>query len=532
MPTSAKASLVPHSRWLHSVRTAETDFSLPFLLSMTVVGGVLRLLSLTGQSLWVDEILTWNAIRPGGDLGFWEQVRDTIQGPLYLAVVWPLLHMQDTALMLRLPAAVAGVLAVPLFGWLAFRLLDGRAARLALLLFAVNPFHVWYSQEGRGYAFVVLFALVTALVYVAMVRRGPSLGLALGFSVAGAAMVLSNLSGVFVLLAMGLTLVTLHRPQGRRDWALWLLAFGLASALVAPWLLRAAGIWAVDRIVPGAGTGVALRGTTTFSPLALPYAFFTYFFGYSLGPSLRELHRPDRLAVLMNYLPVLAAGAALVGTALLAGVIRPDRRRLTLITWIAVPLLLAVLLAVRNVKPWNARYAIVVLPWLLALAGTGLARLDRRWGALVAVALIGLTLWSLWGYQQRDKYAKADIRGAAAWIAQAGTNDDTILVPVVRGVYRYYDGGAHRLVGDPGAAPLPNPAAAEGYLREKLAGLDSCWVVLAREWYFDPQGLLMPALAASGELELAAQLPGVDILLWRAQAEEAPAPPWGTRHGS
>ncbi len=46
-------------------------------------------------------------------------------------------------------------------------------------------------------------------------------------------------------------------------------------------------LWAVDRMVVGAATGEALRGESTFSLDALPYTVFSFFYGYSLGPSLR-----------------------------------------------------------------------------------------------------------------------------------------------------------------------------------------------------------------------------------------------------
>jgi len=526
MASSDQMSFVPASGWLRSASNEDQDFSFVFLLSMTAVGAVLRLFELLGPSLWVDEILTWHAVRPDAGLHFWEQVRDTIQGPLYLAAVWPLVHAHDTALMLRMPAAVAGILAVPVFGWLCFRLVDGRAARLALFLFALNPFHVWYSQEGRGYSFLLLFGLLTALCYFAMVRRGPTLPLVIGFALTGAAMVLSNLSGVFLLVAMGTTLVILHRPEGRVARSRWLLAFGLVAVLVAPWLLRASGIWAIDRIMPGAGTGAALRGVTTFSPLAVPYSFFTFFFGYSLGPSLRELHRPDRMAVLFTYLPLLVGGAASVGLAVVSGFARPDRRRITLLLWIVVPFAFGVLLALRNVKPWNPRYVAVALPWLLLLAGLGLARLPRRVGGVVALALVGLTLWSLAGYYGNGRYAKADVRSAAAWIKETVPVGGVVLVPVVTGVFEYYDRGEHRLLNSFGTQPLSDAGQATAYVDEVLAGVSSCQIVLAREWYFDPGGFLLPALSAVGDLQPVGQLPGVAIYMWcrRNSTEFYPGP--------
>jgi len=357
-------------------------------------------------------------------------------------------------------------------------------------------------------------AIVTALLYWQMVRRGPSLPLALAFAAAGTGLVLSNLSGVFLLLAMGLTVVTLHRPDTGRGWGWWFLAFGLLLALVSPWLLKATGIWAVDRIVPGAGTGEALRGETTFSLLALPYTILTFFYGYSLGPSLRELHQPDRMAVIMGYWPVLAAGGVTVGGALLAGFTKWDRRRLALLIWVLVPVAFAVVLAMRNIKPWNPRYVAVAMPWLVLMVGAGLARFPRRSGFVATTVLVGLTLWSLAGYYGQDKYAKADLKQAAAFVARSDLRSRVILVPVVTSVYGYYDRGAHQLLDSFGHQPLSDHLIARQFVAEMLGGHDFCRVVLAREWYFDPDGYLLPALAQVGVLRLEVLLPGVSVYTW------------------
>jgi len=511
-------SFVPDPQWLRSPQVSERELSWTFLVVLTLVGAALRVYELTGQSLSVDELLTWQAIRPGDDLSFWQQITETIQGPLYVAVVWPLLQAQDSALMLRLPAVVAGIVAVPLFGWLAFRSLNGRAARLALLFFALNPFHIWYSQEGRGTSFLILLSIVMALIYLTMVQRRASPAGALVFGLSGAALLLSNLSGAVLLAGMALTLILLHRPAQRQRWAWWVCAFGLAGLLAAPWLLKASGIWTVDHIVPGAGTGEALRGETAFSLLALPYAFYTLCFGSSLGPSLRELHQPDRLATLQVYWPVLAAGAVAVSTSVLAGVFGPDRRRMAFLIWIVVPLGLLVLLAVCDSKPWNPRFVAVVLPWLMLFISAGLARLPRRPGLAVTVVLVGLTLWSLAGYYTNEKFAKADLRQAVALVAQAAPPNQVVLVPVVTAVYRYYDRDRQVLLDNHGRSPLPDRAAASSFVAEVLGAHDRCRVVLAREWSFDPGGHLLPALSRVGNLRLENQLPGVSIYSWERTA--------------
>lgn len=515
-PDHRRSPFVPPADWLADVDTPNVGApGAAFLLGMTILAAVPRLLGLRAESLWVDEIMTWQSIRPGIGLDFWEQVHDTIQGPLYTAVAWLLVRMGDPALMMRLPMAVAGVLTIPLFGVLAGRLVDGRSARLAVLLLAINPFHVWYSQEGRGYAFLMLFAVAASLAYLDLAAGRLRRRHITAFILAVSACVLSNLSGLFLWGAMAVAMTFVDRPRLGRDRLLVALAFGGVLLVTMPWLLQAAGIWAVDRIVPGAETGAALRGETTFTWAAVPYTLLSFFYGYSLGPSLAELHRPDRLALVQAALPLLAVAGLAVAVALVAGVgRRPDRARARLLVFALVPVLVLLALALRNVKPWNPRYVSVVLPFAVLLAARGLVRLPRAAGAVTATVLLGLTVWSLGAARSDPRYFREDIREAVRVVAAAAAPGDPVLVPVVTGVYEYYDAGRRPLIDTYRRAPLDTPGDADAFCGEVLAGRERCWVVLARDWDFDPRGLLGDALGRIGNLRLVAQPAGARIYAW------------------
>jgi 4-amino-4-deoxy-L-arabinose transferase-like glycosyltransferase len=526
-PDHRRSPFVPPADWLADVDApSEGAPGAGFLLGMTLLAAAPRLLGLRAQSLWVDEILTWQTIRPGAGLDFWEQLHDTIQGPLYTAVAWLAVRLGDPELMMRLPLAVAGVLTIPLFGVLAGKLVDGRTARLAVLLLAINPFHVWYSQEGRGYGFLMFFAVIAVLAYLDLAAGRLRRRHITVFIAAVSACILSNLSGLFLWGAMAVTMVFVDRPRLGRDRLLVALAFGGVLLVTLPWLLQASGIWAVDRILPGAGTGEALRGETTFAPEALLYTLLTFFYGYSLGPSLAELHRPDRLQIVRMALPLLAVAGAAVAVALAGGLgRRPDRVRARLLIWILVPVVVLAALAVRNVKPWNPRYVSVVMPLVLLLAARGLVRLPRAVGALTAMVLLALTVWSLGAARSDLRYAREDVREAVRVVTAAAAPGDAVLVPVVSGVYEFYDNGRLPVLGTHGRPPLAGAGQADAFCAEILAGRDRCWVVLAREWYFDPRGELAPALSRLGTLRLVAQPAGTRIFAWQRLSDT------GASHG-
>jgi len=352
------------------------------------------------------------------------------------------------------------------------------------------------------------------VIFLDALRKGLTPGRGLAMAFLAALGIGSSMSLVFLWAAMALTVPLAASRRRLADLAGWAAVFAGALLLAAPWLSRALGIWAVDRVVPGAEVGEALRGETTFSPLALPFTVFSHIFGYSLGPSLRELHGADRLAVLRSHAPLLVSAGVAVAAPLFAGLFRWPRNRWWVLLWIVVPLGAVVLLALRNIKPYNPRYVMVALPWLLLIIAHGLAVLPRRAGIAATVLVFGLTLASLGGHTTADRYAKADVRAAAAYLREANASGDPIFVPVVAQVFRYYHDGPGEVVGAADMPPIRTAADARALVALKLPAAELAWVVLAREWHHDPGDRLTMALTETGRLRLATEMPGVRVFQW------------------
>jgi 4-amino-4-deoxy-L-arabinose transferase-like glycosyltransferase len=520
----ADSAWVPDPAWLYPERASQNaeEISAGFLLLVTLLAAAVRFYHLGGQPLWVDEEMTWAMIRPDAGLFFGRQLLDEIQGPLYLASVWPLAREFGLSeFWLRAPAALAGLLAVPLAGLLGRRLCGARTGRLLALLLAVSPFHLWYSQEARGYSFLMLFAIVSTLAFLRL-AEAPRGGRAMGYALAAAAMVWSNLSGLFLIAAQAVAVVVVVRPRGARVRWLWAAAFSLVVLGALPWLLRAAGILAVDRLVPGVAAGTALRGETTFTPMALPFTLFAFLFGYSLGPSLAELHQADRVTMVRAHWPVLAAAAAASAVVLAAGVARLGRRTGILLTiWIVLPVAAVTVLALQNVKPFNPRYLAATFPLLLLIAARGLGGLPRRLGRAVGFLLCGLCLWSLWGYYHDPRYAKEDVSQAAVWVGERAEPGDPVIVPVITRVWNLYAQGPGRVVPMWETRPVAAAATARAYLAVRMAGASHGFLVLARAWDIDPDGRLPAALEADARVVDEARFPGVRVMEWRRDLPEA-----------
>jgi 4-amino-4-deoxy-L-arabinose transferase-like glycosyltransferase len=182
------------------------------------------------------------------------------------------------------------------------RLCHRWAAASGALLLATSPFLIWYSQEVR-YVTLMMAAAVFAMYTFHRALDAKRLG---WWLVHGCSLILAIaafVANVFLPLAQGLYLVCSpsRHPVLRR----WLVCQLVVLALFAWW----ANDGAVDR-----GAGYWQRGLTQvtaskeqlrsvqrserlvtgsareFTAMALPYTFFTFSAGYSLGPSISELH--------------------------------------------------------------------------------------------------------------------------------------------------------------------------------------------------------------------------------------------------
>ncbi len=334
------------------------------LAVVTALAASVRLLSLGEWSLWVDEAHTWrDATMPlSGPGGYLE--KDRILYPLTFLLLRGLLALRwidDSAWSMRLPFALVGIATVPLLAICGRRLVGAWPALFAAALLAVHPWHVYWSQNARGYVVVVATATIAANRMLAFVQRER----------------LRDLLWLWAALVVG----ALSHPTGL------LLAFGFAAFL----LLRARTF---DR------RGIVRTGAVVaMVALALPWmvqswAPYEGFLQSKDSPS--ALHFVQTSAYFFR--PVVLA-AATIGLVQLwhAG----ERQAALALACLAVVPLGAMLVVGGTIALTTARYAICALPmitWLAAFAAVHVARALRRGtpgprlGRALAAAAVPLVL--------------------------------------------------------------------------------------------------------------------------------------------
>ncbi len=503
----------------------------PWLLALLLAALALRLFRLGAQPFWVDELFTWRQLHPGPGHSFWEQVRDTVQGTLYVVAAWPWRHAAPAEWWLRFPAALAGVAAVPA-AWRLGRLLDRATGWWLAVLVAVNPFSVWYSQEARGYTVMILCGSLATLAWWRAARRGITLRRATAYAGLAWLTGLGSMAGYLLVAAQAVAILFLARPRDRREWGLWGAAYAAVALLALPWLLQALGFWYPGRLAPGGGD-LPPAGQEAFSWLAVPYAWFSFVYGFSLGPSLAELHRPDRLRLVMHEAPLLAAAVLPLLPLAWAGWRRfPARERAWWAVQVVLPVLGLVALRELDVKTFTPRYLAATLPLVLWLPAAGLAAGRTRGTRWAGRLFLALTFLSLVQYHGAARYRRDDMRAAARWIARSPHDGDPVLVPGSVAPFRFYYRGRGELRDFWNTPPVRDAATARRLLAERIGEASGAWLVLCRWRERDPRGLLERTLRETGDIDEERRFPGVRVLHWRRAGaetgEESPRGPGGS----
>ena len=356
------------------------------LIGLIGLGVVLRVAQyLANRSLWADEAsLALNLIeRPLGSL---TRPLDFNQaapvGFLFVeGVVARVAGFSEYAL--RFFPLVAGVVSLPLFAWLARRLLSEAAAAVATLLFAVADGLIYYSSEVKPYGIDV--AVAVALLAAALIIVDPSPGrprMPLVVGVAGLFLIPLSYPSIFIVVSVTAVLATrllvsrrfsLSSPESVTVliWAAAAVAIGAFGAT------RARG---VRESLTGTGRFLGVNGSS--SPIHALNAMGTRM--------VTALGEPWQGHVLGRVLVVLTGLCWLLGAAVLA------RRKPTELLMLLLPFPLLLIASAAHVYPILERTELFLLPAVVVLVAEGVVQAVRwssaRWRAGPALVLAGVVL--------------------------------------------------------------------------------------------------------------------------------------------
>ncbi len=409
------------STWVEALREAVRTRSRTFWIvaGLTLLAAGLRFATLGLQAYHHDEIVTASRVLRGD---FWHAM-DAVgfsesAPPLYYALAWVWTQVTGTGEFgLRSLSAVAGVATVPVAYLVGLELRGRRAGLMAAALVAVNPMLLWYSQEARGYALLVLLCAVSLLYCVRAQRSGRRRD----FTLWGLASGLALATHYFAFFALAAEALLLLRRRGRESLAgLWVVgAFALA-------------------LLPLAYHQMSYGHAEWISNFSLGHRVWEVATTFAVGETSDIIARPERPA--LAIVPLVLILAALVLLWLRGD--RDERRAAASPLFVAaaavgIPLALALVpggkdfVLARNVLP-------ALVPLLIAVAVAVTLPAARRLGIAIAAALLAYSLgFSLWASVDPD-LQRPDWEAVAAKIGEPEAPRANVTWVLGEASLRYY----------------------------------------------------------------------------------------------
>jgi hypothetical protein len=377
------------------------------IAALTLLGFALRIFRLSNQSFWVDEISSIMAAQ-GPLHGIYERsVLAANSLPTFFLILKPFVAESGANIEFRarLLSVIAGALSVPVFIGVVYLWRRKRStALLAGALLAVNPLHLWYSQEVRGYAVMLLFGLVALLCYE-LAREKKRVTWWVLYSVSAIMAIAVHRTGIIFPAACGLW----HAWDVLKNRVSWKSLLGQAPVIAATLVALS-----LKSYPPPEGYSRSASG------LEIGYTFLTFTGGYSFGPSVTDIQSHGPMAAISRH--EIETGILFVVLAALAFACILNFRKLILGREIQLLLLsigVVSVYALISGFPYNVRYALPALLGFLALAAVLASELVKaHLGRLSMVALLLVSSWADGQWFYRWDYRKDDSRAAAVWLVQ------------------------------------------------------------------------------------------------------------------
>lgn len=340
-----------------------------FLVLILVLGLGLRLVRLD-QSFWLDEA-SQAQLSSLSVSQIWSGRSADFHPPLFYILAHYWLQFGHSEMWLRLLPVGIGVVTI----WFIYLLAGGiipnkRAGLIAALLLAVNPFHIYYSQEFRMYSLLALLGTVS--MYLLLKKKY------LGVAMVNAAMLYTHYASVLLILAQAvISPITIY-------YSLFTLV------LYLPWgpqFLRQLQTGThIDQYLPG------WREVLAIGPVkAIPLVLFKLVAG-----------RIDFVSRI-GYALYIGFVLAVLGVSLVLA----KTKRWFLLSWVFVPLLSAIVISL--VIPLTQPFRLIfILPALILILTQAVLRFPRLMLLVIMyINVTGMVMYATRPRLQREQWRQA-----------------------------------------------------------------------------------------------------------------------------
>lgn len=372
------------------------------LIFILFIAAVVRLIHLN-QSLWLDEAISLQAARhlPFLDLITKYSVSD-FHPPGYLIILWGWIKIFGSSeIWVRIPSVIFGILTVFVIYVFVKKTISSNVALLTALLLAINPLHVYYSQEARMYAFAAFAVSLNVYFFIKLLRREKysfisfSLSSVLVFSADYLAMLIFPAQLIYLFL---------NRLKNFKEWFVGLVIGALPLIWWFPIFLNQikVGMSTVEEI-PGWREVV---GSFGLKPIVLTYIKFI----------IGRISINNDFIYALVFLPIGLLFGGLIALGFKSSW-KGDNR--FLIIWAIVPIISAWAISF-FVPIFNYFRVLFALPPFLVLTSLGISKIKGRLKYLVITCVCLIELISSLVYLGNPVFQREDWRGVVRFLKMQG----------------------------------------------------------------------------------------------------------------
>ena len=369
---------------------------------------------------------------------------------------------------------------------------------------AIMPISVWFGQESRAYALLHLATAAALWSGIRLVQGEPTRKRWIIFCASLLIGFYTHYFFVFVATLLFVAL-SLYRPIEVRSLVAgkqWLAPLAITGLLMIPWLFLLRADFAVQ---------VDWPDQTRFGWTSMGYTYFSFLSGYSLGPSLRQLHTLSTSAAVTSLLPWLTS-AAIGGTLVLAGA----RNVWSHTRWL-LPLLLAVPIVGLAGNMAGVGYQARYPTWCHLAVGLWLALLIRQparplYTRLGVSVLVLLSLVAIGDRRLDSRYQNTDMASVARYLEQhADLQDQPVFVvsgylaPVLN---HYVEADAEFVRLARHCPPDERTATFTKLYLEHAVPEKTFWLVYARSFHEDDRGEILALVLSQKDVEMVLEFAG------------------------
>jgi 4-amino-4-deoxy-L-arabinose transferase-like glycosyltransferase len=472
---------------------------------------VLHLCTISHQSYFIDEVEELHFAQ--GD--FWKSVfMPDSMPPTYTVSLRIWLTLFGESVDARWLSASLGMLSTLAIYGFVWSLSNPRVALISASFFAFSPLQLYYAQLIRGYALMTCLSVFCIGFFLLAMSSSKHRDFA--------AYTILSVMGMYVhyyfaMIPIALLIAWLIQRRFEQ-------LASMATCYFAMFLLTCP---VLIFLIEDFKYQHNLRDPRPMSLSAVVYTYFSYFSGYAIGPSQRELQYIDSKAAMRLAVPWLVVVAATAGPLAIRGLVSLKRKKLlaSLACVLTVPLILIGFAGLLSGITYNVRFvAWFAFPMSVLFAFAFMSDNERKqpkWVWVCGVALLGIFCVANFNRLFISRYQFEDSRAAAKFLLENRTSDEAVYVVsdyMLQPLVHYFDGGSQ------GLFELPQPGTRSRVIRDaesyaeamNVVGTHSLdkrsWLVYSRPFHGDPKGMILQEFERRGAL-LSGRFAGIDLYL-------------------